>query len=663
MSAKNIVMAAAGAGKTYVEDVFSTYTYNGNGSTLTINNGIDLSGKGGAVWIKGRSAVSNHARYDTNRGATLELVQTSGAEATRSTGLTAFNSNGFTLGAYTNSNTNGQSYVSWTFRKHPKFFDVVTYTGDGTSLRYIPHNLAGSPGFIIVKRRDAIAGWRTLANGQVFARGALDSNAALSGSVSGLGGHLDGADESLFAVAADPLDGSVSAVNAPGASYVAYLFANQAGGFGESGTEEAIISTGYFGTGTTAGADLYLGFEPQFLIIKAASSAGAWVIVDAVRGITTVGSDANLSLNSTNAENLTDYFEITQYGFKVVSTNSNVNALNVEYFCMAIRRPQKRPTAGTQVFMPTVYTGTNTDNTLINTTIAPDMVWARLRTSTALAGMVVGDRLRGQPYLRTGSTAAELNVADAFDAQLVSSTEYGNAFSAMNGFYAGNEINANLNPTSGASALIALAFKRARGFFDIVATRDTSFNTHNLGVAPELIIGKPRNLSTPAWGVYVYAGGVRHLGLSLNTSTIPTVATAQANAHTADAFSASVLTDANGNPLTSSNYPTANFVFYLFASLPGVSKVGRYVGTSSSQTIDCGFSTGARFVLLKRVDAAGDWYVFDTARGITSSLSPYILLNSTSAEVGSSTLIDPDNVGFVVAGSLDIGTYIYLAIA
>jgi hypothetical protein len=98
-----------------------------------------------------------------------------------------------------------------------------------------------------------------------------------------------------------------------------------------------------------------------------------------------------------------------------------------------------------------------------------------------------------------------------------------------------------------------------------------------------------------------------------------------------------------------------------------VSKVGTYTGNGSTQTINCGFSSGARFVLIKRTDDIGDWWVFDTARGINSGNDPYLLINLTSAEVTSSDFIDPNSSGFALDGSSSINTngasYIFLAIA
>jgi hypothetical protein len=117
------------------------------------------------------------------------------------------------------------------------------------------------------------------------------------------------------------------------------------------------------------------------------------------------------------------------------------------------------------------------------------------------------------------------------------------------------------------------------------------------------------------------------------------------------------------------NNSGTNFVAYLFATKAGISKVGSYTGNGSSQTINCGFSTGARFVLIKRTDSTGDWYVWDTARGIVAGNDPHLSLNTTAAEVTTDDTIDPDSTGFIVnqvaATNINVtsATYIYLAIA
>jgi hypothetical protein len=113
----------------------------------------------------------------------------------------------------------------------------------------------------------------------------------------------------------------------------------------------------------------------------------------------------------------------------------------------------------------------------------------------------------------------------------------------------------------------------------------------------------------------------------------------------------------------------ATYVAYLFATCPGVSKVGSYTGTGATQSINCGFAAGARFVLIKRTDASGAWYVWDSARGIIASDDPYLLLNSTAPEVTNTDYVDAAASGFEITSTAPAainasgGSYIFLAIS
>jgi len=153
----NVARVLGSAGNTQAipaksDDLFSIDLWEGNGTARSITNGINLSGSGGLVWFKMRSSGFGPRFIDTERGVTKKLESTNNAaEGTEAQGLTAFNSNGFTIGTADNYNLNNADLCAWTFRKQPKFFDVVTWTGDGTSNRTISHNLEQTPGMIIAK--------------------------------------------------------------------------------------------------------------------------------------------------------------------------------------------------------------------------------------------------------------------------------------------------------------------------------------------------------------------------------------------------------------------------------------------------------------------------------------------------------------------------------
>jgi len=309
MSVSKIVAAAAssvgGAGLD-IPEVFSTHLYEGTSSTQTITNGIDLSGEGGLVWIKDRDSGSNsHMLYDTARGAYYAIKSnTTSANQFRSTGLTAFNSNGFTLGSLGAENGSGNSKVSWTFRKAPKFFDVVTFTGDGNEpSAWISHSLGQIPGMIIIKRTDSTSNWFTWHKGLSGRYDSLYLNLTNSStSLFTFDNTTNGITDTQFRVNF----GGSNIENISGATYVAYLFAhnNNDGGFGPDGDQDIIKCGSYSGNGSITGPVIDLGFEPQWIMIKDTTSAHYWMITDVMRGIPNgvANSVATLKPNGSDAE-------------------------------------------------------------------------------------------------------------------------------------------------------------------------------------------------------------------------------------------------------------------------------------------------------------------------------------------------------------------------
>ena len=208
-------------------------------------------------------------------------------------------------------------------------------------------------------------------------------------------------------------------------------------------------------------------------------------------------------------------------------------------------------------------------------------------------------------------------------------------------------------------------FKRAPGFMDVVAYDGTGANathSHNLNAVPELIITKSRSQAGEHWWVYSSATGAGK-ALKLNSTGAEDSWTGFWNntAPTSSVFSTTGYDGNNGSGKT--------YIAYLFATLPGISKVGSYTGTGNAINVDCGFTSGARFIMIKRTDNTGGWYVWDTAQGVVSGNDPYILLNDTSAQVTNTDYVDPLNAGFTVTSSAPAalntsgGTYIFLAIA
>ena len=320
-----LLMGAAGGAteNIYAEDVFSTWLYTGNGSTQTITNGIDLSGKGGLVWIKGRSGATGHRLVDTARGATKSLESsTTAVEATESTGVTSFNSTGFALGADDDYSTNAATYASWTFRRAPGFFDVVCYTGTGSNLA-VTHDLAVAPELIIWKARNAGTNWIV----------GFDFTSTTSKVI-----NLDTTGSSTTRtyptgeVSTQPTATTVTMGNAntrqSGDNYVMYLFATLTG-ISKVGT--------YTGTGTTLSVDCGFTNGARFVLIKRTDSTGDWYVWDTARGIVS-GDDPYLLLNSTTAEvTNTDYIDPLSSGFQISSTApAAINANGGSFIFLAV---------------------------------------------------------------------------------------------------------------------------------------------------------------------------------------------------------------------------------------------------------------------------------------------------------------------------------------
>jgi hypothetical protein len=369
-------------------------------------------------------------------------------------------------------------------------------------------------------------------------------------------------------------------------------------------------------------------------------------MVDNMRGLTApAGLAATLWANTADQEFAANgNIQINATGF----SGGFIAGSTVIY--IAIRRgPMKVPTTGTSVYNAIARSGTGADANITGVGFPPDLALIQTRNNGSYNPLAY-DRLRGATnYLRTSLTAAEgtgSNTLKAFGMD-------GDTLGSANGVNATGE------------TYINWFMQRAPSFMDVVCYTGSGTTNrtldHGLTVVPELMIVKERS-AVNKWCVYNSTIGYTK-SLYLNTTDIP-ISTGDFQATpTSTTFSVTQLF--NGLNNVSSNYVT-----YLFATCAGVSKVGSYTGNGSTQTINCGFGAGgARFVLIKRTDSTGDWYVYDTARGMTVLTDPYLFLNSGAAEtatLGSVTTVSTGfalNSAIVAAINVNAGTYIFLAIA
>jgi hypothetical protein len=513
----------------------------------------------------------------------------------------------------------------------------VTYTGNGTGSRDIAHNLGSVPGCVIIKRTDSTSSWAVWHRGNgVSAVTYFDLNTTAAG----FSDVAYTAFTSATTFTVDGISGATGSCNTNGATYVAYLFAHNAGGFGLTGTDN-VISCGSFTLDGSNTAIVTLGYEPQWVMIKRTNSTGNWVILDNMRGLTTSGIDAALRPNTSGAEtNGQEGIYPTATGF---GANTGLSSSGDSYIYIAIRRgPMKVPTVGTSVFLPTVKPSSTNPQT-VSTNFTVDLTWARGNINGSDSSPLVVDRLRGTDKVFSFSATAENTNANIID--LIYSNQY-----------------VNKTFTSSSVRGFGYAFSRAPNFFDEVCYTGNYANpptqqvlTHNLGVTPELIIGHNRTDGSS----YSYSAttGANYYLDANSSSAANGPRTDMWGTPTSTTFTVKQYTNNSGN----------TYVAYLFATCLGVSKVGSYSGTGATQTISCGFTGGARFVLIKRTDSTGDWVFWDTARGMVSGTDYKLALNVGTAESNANWVYTTTGGFEIVTTDANVnasgGTYIFLAIA
>ena len=286
-------------------DYFNTKLYTGNGSA-----GHSITGVGfqpDFVWAKQRGGASGHHLYDALRGVTKRIrSDTNGAETTASTGLTAFGTDGFTVGVDSGVNSNGGTMASWNWKANgagsantdgytnstvsvntTAGFSIVKYTGTGSQTT-VGHGLGVVPDMMIIRNLSSTEDWSVYhsANGAGYYQ-ALNTTEASS------------SNNNRFNVAPTSSVFTVNthhSVNKSGDNHIAYCFA------GKTGYSKALSWTA---NNNNDGVFLYTGFAPSFFIFKTSNNTRDWVIVDNKRvGYNVISK--NLRANNANAESNND---------------------------------------------------------------------------------------------------------------------------------------------------------------------------------------------------------------------------------------------------------------------------------------------------------------------------------------------------------------------
>jgi len=329
-------------------DYFVTKLYAGNGGT-NAQTGVGFAPNW--VWIKNRSGADNNALYDTIRGANKVIVSNNtNAEGSQSDGLTAFGTDGFTVGADGAVNTNGNNFVAWNWKAGTSFtndasgtgigsidsagsvnqdagFSICSYTGAGGVIT-VKHGLSTVPQVIITKNRDDANHWAVFHHKNTsvpetdFLK--LSDTAATTDD-----GDIwnDTAPTSAIFTAGDH-----SSSNRSGDAMVAYLF-SEVKGYSKFGS--------YTGNGNADGTFVYTGFKPAWIMVKCTTTANSydhWVIYDNKRLGYNIAGNRKIYANSNAAEaGDDDLLDILSNGFKFRNTHSNVNGSGQTfiYMCFA----------------------------------------------------------------------------------------------------------------------------------------------------------------------------------------------------------------------------------------------------------------------------------------------------------------------------------------
>ena len=608
-----------------VAEVFSAEVYRGNATARSMTNGIDLAGEGGMVWLKKRNGSGYHRLFDTARtGGKAIFTNVTNAENSV-TEISSFNSNGFSLTSGSDANINNNELAAFTFRKKEKFFDVVTFTANGSSNQTISHNLGSVPGMIMTKKTNGTNNWYTYHKGLNNGTNPQQYWIELDGNGRGQGPNAN------FWNNTAPTDTQFTAGSVFNGTYVAYIFADNSS---EDADDQMIKCGSYTGNGGTQ--QISLGWEPQFVMIKKTTDLGDWHIIDNMRGgyleanTDTAEQGALFTVGETISPNANGFY--LEDGSALSNTNGAV------YVWMAIRGEMMvEPKAATDAFTIATRDGTApgynssfpVDVAMVRQVNAGDNSWlsSRLTGSNRLM-------MTTQTYAESTSSSVKYDWSDG----------YGTAYASSN--------------------LYGWMWKRAKGFMDVVCYSGNGVaNTvqpHSLSVSPEMIIHKKRS-GAGGWNVW-------HSALTVGDSIL-------LNSNGTVSGGGMGITDINETSYKRSNSGNNfngsgnTYITYLFATLAGISKCGSYTGNGSSQTISCGFSAGSRFILIRRTDAAGNWYLWDSARGIVAGNDPHLSLNATAAHVTSDDSVDPANAGFIVnqvsATNINVSsaTYIFYAIA
>ena len=619
-----------------------------------IINGIDLAKHGGLVWLKNRNGTGWHFWMDTVRGFdgqnAYRLSSNNSNGQSSSNVLRCYNSDGFTLQDGDFNQNNNSDVIAYTFRKCPGFFDIVAYTGTGNAGLEINHNLAATPQWMIVKNR-ASGSWAVYAQDGHATTGASNSSqVGFTLNTTASGDNGDGFWNNTVPTSTKFTVGNGNATNQFNAQYIAYLFA----GNGQAGSEilgkgedQGAMKMSFYNGNDSTDITINCGWEPGFVMIKSGNdnnSYANWFMIDNMRGMSNKQSDGQryLAANEFWAENdgqiigsgSGDFVEFTTTGFKVRPGYRTISQGSPQrkYIYLAVRSPQpsivKAKTDPNLLFA--LSKGANKSyNVNQYAPFASDMAIQK-NTGSSDGDWRLSVRNLNTRYLRTNAT----NHRDTYT---YFEFDYGGYGGKNGGSVAGGVMQ------YASAGYLGYHWRRSAGSFDYIMYTGNGVSgrteNHQLGSAPEMIwIKNIQGGSGDHWRVY-------HIGL--NGGSSPQNYHLKLDTNVAEDAHSGILnnTAPSSTQITLGNQDAVNkndsyYLAILFGSVSGVSKLGYYNGSGSTGNAqNIGFQP--RFLIIKRRNTTGDWFVFDSQRGF----GDYMQMNTTQQNY-SQTYVNVSATGF-----------------
>ena len=642
----------------YTVEGFSTVTYKGNG-----NYGHYIGGTGfkpDLTWIKERNGTSDHCVVDSVRGATKKLqTNTTDAEDNDTNSVTAFTTDGFTVGAQNQVNENGMPIVAWNWdmgADTPTGFGAVAYKGNGGT-----QSVSGfgfRPDVTWIKARhttyDHYFEDRIRGTGKILYWNKTDTEDNISHAITSFDpdgfsmGSESGHNENNGTYISYGWDmGGTSATNTTG-SINATVMANPTYG-------QSVIS---FDGNNTAGATVGHGLSsaPEVVLVMNRER-----IHNPTMFHTSIGNTKYLHLDGTAAEDTnTTYWNSTSPTSSVFSlgTSNDVNANGENHMALCFHSVSGYSKFGS-------YTGNGSSNgTTVTLGFRPAMVIIKPSSSADHWNMYDSTRDPLNPTdsllfpnrTNAEATGQEIEITDTgFQLKTDNAGSNGNGETYIYMAFAGGMDSISDYNTDG-SIDSRVKANPTYGQSIVKYTGNTASSAtvgHGLNSAPEFMI--VRTTAANAWAVYHTSIGNTHL-LEINT----TAGKADNNEFWNDTSPTnSVFTIGSHNEVNH----TQDYIAYCFHSVTGYSKFGSYSGTgnASGNSVTLGFEPA--FVMVKASSGSYSWAMFDNTRAPDSAL----FANVSNAEE-SLDYMDFTSTGFNLTTTHPNAngsgqTYIYMAFA